>query len=155
MGKGGNPAIPGLGDGFALGRPEVVAAGDAVLLLATGAIAANAMAARDLLARDGASAAVAVLAHLGFEGSAELRALLAKYPVVISVEEGYAAGGLGSLVAETIARHGLQCRLHTCGVRSTPDGRSGGAEYLQGLYGLGADAIAADARRLLAASGRA
>ena len=37
-------------------------------------------------------------------------------PLAISLEAHYLNGGLGSLVAEVIAEHGLRCRLIRAGV---------------------------------------
>jgi transketolase len=71
----------------------------------------------------------------------DLRAALADVPLVLSVEAHYAAGGVGSLVAEVIAEHGLGCRLVRCAVHEQPDGRSGSQAYLHQLHGLSADAI--------------
>jgi transketolase C-terminal domain/subunit len=91
-----------------------------------------------------------VLAHLGYKGSPALAELVARYPAVVSVEEGYTAGGLGALVAQTIASGSLPCRLSVRGVDAPFDGRSGRASYMRELNGLGPAALAEDARRLLA-----
>ncbi len=58
------------------------------------------------------------------------------------MEAHYVDGGLGSLVAETIAEAGLDCRLVRCGVRSMPTGESGSREFLQEKHGLSPAAIA-------------
>lgn len=149
VGKGGNAPVPGLAGRFAFGRPEVVRDGKAVLFIATGAIALAAVAAAQALETEGISAAVAVQAHVGFSGSPELASLLARFPAIVSVEEGFAAGGLGSLVAETVAQAGHPCRVKICGVTRPIAGISGGAEYMQALAGLSPGALAAEARALL------
>lgn len=147
VGKGGNPEVPGLHGRFALDRPEVIRPGTDLLYLATGAIAREAVRAAQLVRRRGLSAAVAVMAHLGFHGGEELRDLLAQYPAVVTVEEGFTAGGLGSLVAETVAQAGLRCIISIQGVRTPFAGVTGSPAYLQGQCGLSADrlALAADA----------
>jgi transketolase len=153
VGKGGNPPVPGLDGRFALGRPELVRDGADVLLLATGAIVHEALAAAALLERRGTRAAVAVLAHLDFAAGPALRAFLARYPAVVTVEEGYAAGGLGSLIAEAIAAHRLPCRLAICGVRAPFAGESGSHAYMQRRYDLHPDALAERAAAVVAAQG--
>lgn len=148
VGKGNNPELPGLEGRFALGRPEVVREGHGLLFLATGAIAHEALRAAAML--EDARPAVAVLAHLGFAPSHELRDLLRRFPRVVTVEEGYTAGGLGALAAQAITEHGLGCRLRVCGVREPVAGVSGTERYLRARYGLDAEALAAAARQLLA-----
>jgi len=148
IGKGGNPDIPGLNGRFALGRPEIVVDGSTLLILCTGTMVTRALKAARLLDKDRHSAAVAVLAHLGFGGSSELRDVLARFKAVITVEEGYAAGGLGSLVAETIAREGLACRLRVMGVQRPFSGESGSADYMRDRSGLGTDSLVAEALSL-------
>jgi transketolase len=149
VGKGGNPEVAGLNGRFALGRPEVVREGHEILYLCTGGIVPEAVGAAVMMAGKGVSAAVAVLAHLGFEGSGDLAGLLGRFPAVVTVEEGYAAGGLGSLAAETVATRGLKCRLAVKGVEKQPDGRSGGPEYMRSQAGLDAASLAAAASVLL------
>ena len=151
IGKGGNPPVPGLDGRFALGRPEVVRDGGDVLFLACGTIAHEALEAARLLEADGIAAAVAVLAHLGFAASPALVELLARYRAVVSVEDGFAAGGLGSLAAEAIAQNGLPARLAIRGVDRPFGGETGGEAYMRAQAGLDAPALAASARALVAA----
>lgn len=150
VGKGGEARVPGLEGRFALGRPEIVRRGAALLILCSGAIVAQVLEAAALLATEGTEATVALLAHLGFQGSAELRDLMSRHAAVLTVEEGYETGGLGSLAAETIVREGLDCRLRVRGVRRAFTGRSGSAAHMRRDEGLDAPSLAAEARRLIA-----
>jgi transketolase len=150
IGKGGNPEVPGLLGRFALGRPESVRDGEAVLILATGSIVHEALRAAELLAEKGVGAAVAVLAHLGARASDDLVRLLERFPAVVTLEEGYASGGLGSLVAETVAERGLRCRLRRCGVERVGDPRGGGEAYLRARAGLDAASVAGAVLTLVA-----
>jgi transketolase len=142
VGKGGNPEIPGLKGRFALDRPEVIRSGNDLLYLATGAIAREAMRAAQIVRRGGLSAGVAVLAHLGFHAGEELRELLASYPAVVTVEEGFTTGGLGSLVAETVAQAGLRCAMSIQGVGTSFTAASGSPGFLRAQHGLAADRLA-------------
>ena len=146
--KSGEPDIDGLDGRFALGTPEIVRDGHDLLLLATGSISQEAAKAAKLLSRRGLLPGLAVLAHLAFEGGPLLRDLLAAYSAVLTVEEGYVAGGLGSLAAETIARHGLACRLRACGVRAPQTSVTGGTDYMRRRHGLDAASLADTAKDL-------
>jgi transketolase len=149
IGKGGNAEVPGLRGRFALGRAEIVREGDQVLLLGTGSVVHEALKAADLLGARDVSAAVAVLAHVGFEASEGLALLLGSFPAVVTVEEGYVSGGLGSLVGEAVAERRLGCRLRRCGVHSVPGARGGSEAYLRGEAGLDAPSIANAAQSVL------
>jgi transketolase len=150
IGKGGNPEVPGLGGRFHWDRPEVVQEGRDILFITCGTIAHEALAAAAILKESGISAAVAVLAHLGFAPSPALIALLRDFGSIVSVEEGYAAGGLGSLVAEAVAQHGRSPRLRICGVTAAPtSGVVGSERYLRARNGLDAPALARAGREAL------
>lgn len=151
IGKGGNPALPGLNGRFAFGAPKkVIREGKDLLFVACGGIVQEALGAAAALEADGLSAAVAVQAHLPSSASPALSALLRGFPCVVSVEEGYAAGGLGSLVAETIAQEGLSSRLAICAVREPFSGVSGSESYMRARARLDAASLAEAARRLVA-----
>lgn len=143
--KGSYPDLPGLDGRFELDTPELVRAGRDVLFLAIGSIAHEALRAADALHRRGVGAAVAVLAHLGFSPGERLVALLRQHHTVLTVEEGSVAGGLGSLVAETVAHHGLRCRVHAHGVRRNLDHVTGSMDHLRRLHGIDAASLAAAA----------
>jgi transketolase len=156
VGNGGNPEVPGLEGKFALGRPETVREGKDVLFLATGGSAVAALDAAKVLERENKAAAVAVLAHLGFSAGPELVALLSRYRAVVTAEEGFVVGGLGSLVAETVAGRGLNCRVVSAGVRTTFGSVTGSRAWLDRKHNIDADSLARAAREAMtgAASGR-
>jgi transketolase len=137
------PDISTLQGRLTLDQPEVIRPGADVLYVTTGTIIHTALQAAELLQRQGISAAVAVQAHISFQGSDALRCLLAKYRHVVTVEEGTVAGGLGSLVAETIAEHGLPCRLSIQGIRAPFVQETGSTDYLRRRHGLDASSLAA------------
>jgi transketolase len=150
IGKGGNPEVPGLDGRFAFETPELVRDGRDLVFVACGGIVHEALEAARLLEAQGLSAAVAVLAHVPFAPGREVVDLLRRFPAVVSVEEGYSAGGLGSLLAEAIAQEGLRCRLRIRGVDHVFDGATGGETYMRARSGLDAGALATAARDLLA-----
>jgi transketolase len=144
--KSAGPAVAGLNGRFAWDRPELVRPGRGVLLMCTGEIVHEALRAADMLADDGMSPAVAALAHLGSRPGDLVTAMLARFELVLTVEEAYVNGGLGSLAAEAIAEASLPTRLVRCGVTSTFPPLTGSTQYLRGQCGLTAEQLAAQVR---------
>ncbi|HEV7731950.1 MAG TPA: transketolase C-terminal domain-containing protein [Candidatus Binatia bacterium] len=149
IGKDDRTEVPGLDGRFRPGHAETVREGEDVLLLACGSITPEATKAADALAAGGVRAGVAVVASIQPAPVDDLVALLARVPVVLTVEAHVVSGGLGSLVAEIIAERGLGTRLVRCGVRTAPDGVSGSQAWMQAAHGLSAPALAETARAAL------
>lgn len=142
LGKGGNPKVPGLDGNFEWNRPEILREGRDLVIVGTGAVMLEALAAAERLALKGIQAKVAVMAHLPPEPTAELAELLKGFRGALTVEEGVVTGGLGALVAQTIAQNGLHCHLETAGVRGPLAGAVGSREYMLASQGLDADSLA-------------
>ncbi len=149
LGKDDRAVVPGLYGRYEQGNVQVVREGGDVLFLALGPLAAEAVAAAEALAKAGVAAGVAVVACVNPPPAEALRRLLARHRLVLTVEAHSVAGGLGSLAAEVVADHGLDCRVVRCGVRVPPDGRSGSQGYLQALHGMSREALAETALREL------
>lgn len=149
LSKDDKTTIPGLKGRFELGRVQVIREGADLLMVAMGPIATEALTAADALATRGVSCAVAVVASTSPAPVNDLAALLARFPLALTVEAHYLVGGLGSLVAEIIAEQGLSCRLVRCGVKSAPDGISGSPSYLYARYGLSGQTLAQTAQQEL------
>ena len=143
IGKDERITVPGLDGRFRTGRAEIVREGRDVALIAIGALAAEACAAADLLAAQGLSVTVAVVSTFNPSPVDDIAALARSHPLLVSVEAQYVNGGLGSLVAETIAEAGAGTRLVRVGVRRPPQARSGSQSFYHDLHGLGSEAIAA------------
>lgn len=148
LGKESQP-VPGLDGRFALGRAERIGAGGDVALVALGGMAATAVEAAERLAQDGVEATVVVVSSLNPPPSEDLAETLAEVPLALSAEAHYVNGALGSLVAETIAEHGLPTRLLRAGLRATPIGATGSRPHLYERHGLAADQLAARVLRAL------
>jgi transketolase len=131
-------ALPGLDGRFELGRLAIVREGGDAAILAIGSIAHEAVAAAELLAEQGIEATVAVVPTFNPSPSEEIAELLEGMPAALTVEAHYRDGGLGSLVAETIAERGLGCRLLRAGVAHMPGGEAGSQQYLEDRHGLSA-----------------
>lgn len=147
--KTGYPDITTLGGRFALDTPELIRPGEDVLFLTVGSIAHEVLKAAEIVRRRGVAAGVATLAHLGFAAGAPLLDLLRRFRTVHTVEEGSVAGGLGSLVAEAVAHHGLRCRVHSHGVRTTFGRHAGSTDYMRRLHGIDAASLASAAEAMV------
>jgi transketolase len=148
--KTDHPDLAALDGRFAFDRPVLLRPGADVLLLTTGSIVHETLKAADAIEANGISAAVAHLAHLPFRGGPALARLLRRWREVFTIEEASLAGGLGSLVAETIAEERLAAGLTRLGVDALVRGY-GGRPYLLEQHGLDAASIA---RRVVTQIGR-
>ena len=153
VGKEPRP-IPGLDGRFALGRTAQIGEGGDVAIVALGPAARQAGEAAAILAGQGISASVAVLSTVSPAPEEDLVELLANVPLAVSVESHYAVGGVGTLVAEVIAEHGLPARLVRCGVREMPRAEVGTEQYLYARHGLSPEAIANTVVQATAVAGR-
>lgn len=153
LGKDETRRVPGLDGRFGLGRCEKIGNGGDVLLVCSGSISSNAVAAAELLGAQGVGATVVVVSTLSPTPD-DLVDALGDFAAVVALEAHYLNGGLGSLVCEIVAEHGLRCHVARCGVRRLEPGVSGTEAYLQDLYGLSASKVAATAAELCATVAR-
>ena len=145
LGKDRRGMVPGLDGRFELGQAQLLGAGTDLLFLSTGNITAEVVRATEILAEKGVSCQVMVVASLNPPPTADLLAALARFKLALSVESHYINGGLGSLVCEVVAEHGVGCRVVRCGVSEAPGGISGSMAYLNMLHGLSGDRLASRA----------
>jgi len=134
--------IPALGGRFRLGRAELIGVGRDAAIVTYGAVAAAALASVPLLREQGVEVTVAVTACLSPTPADDLAELLARVPVVVTVESHYTVGGLGSLVCEIVAERGIPCRVVRRGVQELPSGATGDMAYLHDRHGLSARSLA-------------
>lgn len=147
--KRGDLNLPALGGRFDPDKAECILDGDDALILSIGAITDEALAAAELLHDEGIRATVAVVSSLNPAPTEDLKALLARFPVTLTVEAHYATGGLGTVVAELIADNGIGCRLRRCGISTAPDAISGSEAYLNARHGIDREGIARTLRESL------
>lgn len=150
LGKDDRGVMPGLRGRFGLGRAQAVRDGDDLLIITCGPIALDVAAAADDLGKQGIEAAVVVVASVAPVPEHDLVEVLGRHRVALTVETHYVTGGLGSLVAEVAADHGLGTRLVRLGVRSGTKGRSGSTAHLHARHGLDRSGIVKAAKGLLA-----
>lgn len=150
LGKESTP-VRGLDGRFALGRVERIGNGRDVAIVALGGMAAAAVDAAEALAAHGIEAGVVVVSSLNPSPAEDLADALADARVAVTAEAHYVNGAVGSLVGETIAEHGLGCRLVRTGLRTTPSGATGSRDYLYDRYGLSPAKLAETAMAALEA----
>jgi len=150
IGKDDKSAMPGLDGKFELGRTQLVRKGDDLLILTCGPISLDVAEAANDLAKDGIESAVVVVASLSPVPEGDLVEALGHHRVALTVESHSVTGGLGSLVAEVIADHGIGTRLLRLGVRSGSEGRSGSPAHMHAKHGIDRPGIVKAARGLLA-----
>jgi transketolase len=129
-------SVPGVGADFTIGRANRLSEGADVTIVATGTMVETAVESARLLEAEGISAGVTAVPSLRPEPTDDLVRALAGAPLALSVEAHYVTGGLGSLVAEVIADHGISCRLLRAGARVVPLGISGDREFMHERIGL-------------------
>jgi transketolase len=131
------PVIYGPEEPFPIGGSKVLRAseGDAALVVAAGVTVFEALKAYDQLKSDGVSIRVIdAYSVQPIDTDTLTAAAQAAGGVVITVEDHYAAGGLGDAVSEALAPAGIV--VHRLAVREIP--RSGGPEELLDVYGISA-----------------
>jgi transketolase len=148
LAKGGDPIVSHEENGFAIGKAipmRRARSRSAVVLMATGVMTTNCLAAAELLARDGQDVSVVHFhtvkpldedAVLEFARDARL---------VVTVEEGIVIGGFGSAVADVLIS-GLGGKMPALMRMGLPDAfphKYGVQEDLFEVYGLTAEQIAA------------
>lgn len=144
IGKNDKLVIPGLDGQFSLNTPTLLGDGKSLLIAVTGSVTSEVVQAVEQLSQMGIKSTVAVFASLN--PTPDCHDLLKSFRHVMTVEDHYINGGLGSLVAEQLAEAGIGARLLRCGVTLQPDGITGSLAFLRKKYGLSAAQLAARAQ---------
>jgi transketolase len=141
LSKDDSTTVAGLNGKFELGRAQLIREGSDLAMIAVGPIAGEVAAAAEILATRGVSCTVAVVASFNPAPTDDLIRILSTVPLAITVEAHYVDGGIGSLVSEVVAEHGLRCRVVRCGVRTMPVGVCGSQDYQHRRHGLSSAAL--------------
>ena len=141
--KGGDPVISRADLPFAIGRAVVLEAPGEVLFVGTGVMTTRALDARALLAERGVRAGV-VHAHTVKPLDVEtIAAAAARVQLVVTVEEHFRNGGLGTAVAESFADRGMTTPLVRCGFSDAYSYDFGSQEHVLEVAGLDPAGLAA------------
>jgi transketolase len=119
--------VVGLRGRFGLGRLQLIRHSPKakILILTTGAITKEVMVAIDC--------SVGIISSINPAPVRQLKQLLSKFELVMTIEAHYAISGIGSLVAEVIGDYNLPCRLIRWGVKTTNQ-FIGSEAYLHKMY---------------------
>ncbi len=132
---------------FELGKAYVFSPGKDITLIATGTMTYQALAAAEILFKDGIDAEVIHVPTIKPLDKQTILDSVQKTRVVITAEEAQINGGLGGAVAELLGEE-LPTRMHRVGINDH-FGESGTPEELLEHFGLTAKKIALHAHRLL------
>ncbi|MFE2977691.1 transketolase family protein [Streptomyces sp. NPDC059258] len=148
LGRGATPSLPPGAKPPRIGVAQTLRRGPDVTLIATGPHPVlAAVEAAEELARDGIDATVlnmhtvkpldraAIVAATGTRG-------------IVTVEEHWAAGGLGSAVAEVVAELGVACPVRRVAVADRFAAGTGGHRHLLARNGISAASVTEQVRRL-------
>lgn len=135
---------------FAIGKPHIIEEGKDVSILACGLMVTKALEARRMLKRDGIDAAVIDFHTIKpLDEKAVERA--SKTGAIVTVEEHNVIGGLGSAIAECLAKKS-PCPVEMIGVKDE-FGSSGSLEELFEHFGLTGKSVARAAKKALERKG--
>jgi len=150
LGRGGEPELGGVPEGFRIGQVLPVLEGTRVALLFTGAIGDAVLAAREALAADGIEPAVLSFPTVKPIDVETIANLAKKFDVLVTVEEHNVVGGFGGAVAEVLAElPSPRARLVRIGLDDMYSSIVGTQSYLRDVYGMSARAIAERVREVV------
>lgn len=132
---------------FHWGAVDVLGDGD-LALVTYGAMTAAAVEAWTLLEASGIASRVVVISTLAPVDKDQLVAALAPCRLAITVEDHRVTGGVGTIVAETIAERGINCRLRRLGLPDAFPAQVGSERFMHQLVGIDAASIVATAESL-------
>ena len=151
LGKNGEHAVHDKPVALTLGRTLTLREGSDATLIATGTMLETAVAAADLLKKNGVSARVLSMHTVKPLDLVAVRRAAAETALIVTIEEHRIAGGLGSAVAEVLAENDARPKQLFCSAPDTVSHQCASAEMLRTRAGLTAPLIT---ERVLSALGR-
>lgn len=148
LGRGATPGLPPGAEPPRIGVAQTLLRGSDVTLIATGPHPVlAALEAAEELARDGIDATVLNM-HTVKPLDREAITTATATRGIVTVEEHWAAGGLGSAVAEVVADLGVACPVRRVAVADRFAAGTGGHRHLLARNGISAAAVTDQVRRL-------
>jgi transketolase len=141
LGKDQETEVSGLDGRFTWNQPTLARDGRDLLLATTSSIAAETAVVADRLNELGISAALVVVAQINPPPTAALAALMSRFPLIVTVENHFPSGGLGSMIAEIAADHAFACRVLRVGAHGEIAGRSGSVAFMHRHLGISGEQI--------------
>jgi len=130
LGKDDQFTISGLNGNFEIGELNILGEEGIAAIVSTGAIAREAVSARNLLSKKGYPVSLAFAPCLSPSPTRPLLEFFSGKSDIFTVESHYQNGGLGSLVCEIVAENKLPCRVHRIAVKDIPKGITGSERFL-------------------------
>ena len=122
-----------------------------VTLMTTGGMLDSALKAAAMLEQKGCSVSVISMPYLApFDEAAVLEAAR-QTPAIVTIEE-HGWGGLGTIVADVLARHRCGVYFHPMRLQAKPVKVSGSQEYLRQQHGIGIQDILEASLRIVDAA---
>ena len=149
FGKKAMPHLPRLSPTFELGKASLIREGKNLTFLASGETVAPALAAAELLAKEGVECRVVSVHTIKPLDEAAVRSAATETGAVITVEEHSVNGGLGEACASLLLQEGIGAPFKIVGF---PDEYTvtGSQNEIFKYYGIDGTCLAETARRLLA-----
>ena len=153
LGKDDKTIVPGLEGKFKIGKAQLIGKGKRILFITAGSITAEVVKAAENLTKDNISSSVLIISSLNPAPRNDLLKHLSEFRLVLTVEEHYINGGIGSLVSEIIAESSLRCRFIRCGIRTRQAGVTGSLDYLRRTNKLSSQSLVKIAKQSLNKNG--
>ncbi|MCX5192886.1 transketolase [Streptomyces sp. NBC_00249] len=152
LGRKATPDLPPGAPPVVIGRAQRLREGADATLVAVGSLPVlTALDAADRLAQDGVDVTVLNMHSVKPLDVDALTAAALGPGGIVTVEEHWAAGGLGSAVAEAVCRLGRGCSVRTVAVGDHFAAGTGGHGHLLSRNGITADAVVAHVKTALRA----
>jgi transketolase len=150
LGKDETTLIPGLVGKFEVGEAQVIGNGKDILIISMGSIASEVVILIETLKSLGIECTFLVASSINPPPVNTFKAILPNFRKVMTVEEHYINGGIGSLVSEFVAEENYDCSVVRCGVKKMPEGITGSHQAMLSRYGISSDALLQTAQSILA-----
>ena len=148
--RSGSPVIYPAGEAFEIGGSRVLTRSDhdTVTILASGTTVHPALAAAELLGAEGVGVRVVDVYSIKPIDTETVLAAAHDTGLLVTAEDHFVEGGLGSAVAEVLAEAGVPARLVRLAIPSTP--AAAPVDILMAAYGFDGPGLAASVRAALA-----
>lgn len=142
LGKSGEPTIYTKKQRFKIGKGTTIRKGREVAIITCGVIASEVLTAARSLVKRNIHPTIVSMPTIKPIDEACIQSLGKTYRLIITVEEHSIIGGLGSVVAEVIARSHVPAHLMTLGIADTYISTIGSQAFLRETFGLTSENIA-------------
>lgn len=151
LGRGATPSLPTGSEPLRIGAAQSLRRGSDVTLIATGPHPVlTAIEAAGELAAAGIDAAVLNMHTVKPLDREAITTAATRTRAIVTIEEHWAAGGLGSAVAEVVAELGVACPVRRVAVADRFAAGTGGQRHLLARNGISAAAVTEHVRHLTA-----